>query len=158
MRLRGGALASAGVNKLRRPSNAPGNLFVDESCIDCDTCRWMAPSTFARDSKSYVKNQPVDQKEQLLALSAAVACKYYSSHCTSRSAAEIRPPSRLQVRLAPFASRSRTHRRNRCILSRSILHFVRSLDRFPRVRSGARGLSQASRRRDNRECISSGLS
>src|SRR5205807_1309544 len=33
---------------LRRPENAAGDLFVDSSCIDCDTCRWMAPATFAR--------------------------------------------------------------------------------------------------------------
>jgi hypothetical protein len=23
----------------RRKENVPGNLYVDESCIDCDTCR-----------------------------------------------------------------------------------------------------------------------
>ena len=30
----------------RRPENVPGDLFVDHTCIDCDTCRWMAPGVF----------------------------------------------------------------------------------------------------------------
>ncbi|KAG8473786.1 hypothetical protein CXB51_035975 [Gossypium anomalum] len=29
--------------KQRRPQNADGDFFVDHTCIDCDTCRWMAP-------------------------------------------------------------------------------------------------------------------
>ena len=32
----------------RLPHNAPGDFFVDSTCIDCDTCRWMAPATFTR--------------------------------------------------------------------------------------------------------------
>ncbi|XP_015064361.1 uncharacterized protein LOC107009532 [Solanum pennellii] len=27
----------------RRPQNVSGEFFVDHTCIDCDTCRWMAP-------------------------------------------------------------------------------------------------------------------
>jgi hypothetical protein len=30
----------------RRASNAGGDMFVDESCIDCGACRWIAPDTF----------------------------------------------------------------------------------------------------------------
>ena len=30
--------------KKSRKQNAPGNLYVDESCIDCDVCRWMSPN------------------------------------------------------------------------------------------------------------------
>ena len=42
-----------------RPQNAPGNIFVDESCIDCDVCRWMCPSTYSRKGvKSIVYCQP----------------------------------------------------------------------------------------------------
>ncbi len=29
--------------KKRRPENAPGDFYVDAACIDCDTCRWLAP-------------------------------------------------------------------------------------------------------------------
>ena len=44
----------------RLPENAQGDLFVDASCIDCDTCREIAPEIFSRASRgvSYVANQP----------------------------------------------------------------------------------------------------
>src|SRR6476469_5308675 len=31
---------------LRHPANAPGPWFVDERCIDCGTCREVAPELF----------------------------------------------------------------------------------------------------------------
>ncbi|MCD9644339.1 hypothetical protein HAX54_032525 [Datura stramonium] len=31
--------------RARRPQNVSGDFFVDHTCIDCDTCRWMAPVT-----------------------------------------------------------------------------------------------------------------
>lgn len=59
----------------RRPENAPGALFVDDTCIDCDTCRWMAPATFDRRGEmSRVRAQPRDPAELELALRALVAC------------------------------------------------------------------------------------
>lgn len=40
-------------------SRSDSNLFVDESCIDCDTCRWMQGTTFASEGgKSAVIHQP----------------------------------------------------------------------------------------------------
>jgi ferredoxin len=30
----------------RLPSNAPGDLFVDDRCIACDTCRRIAPGVY----------------------------------------------------------------------------------------------------------------
>lgn len=61
--------------KTARPQNVPGNLYVDESCIDCDVCRWMCPSVYARKGiKSIVHNQPMTEDEKLLAYSAMVAC------------------------------------------------------------------------------------
>jgi hypothetical protein len=30
----------------RLPENATGDFFVDATCIDCDTCRQVAPSVF----------------------------------------------------------------------------------------------------------------
>ena len=40
----------------RRPQNAPGLLYVDERCINCQTCRWMAPETFTlEEGKSAVR-------------------------------------------------------------------------------------------------------
>jgi glyoxylase-like metal-dependent hydrolase (beta-lactamase superfamily II) len=60
---------------LRRPENAPGPVFVDSSCIDCDTCRWMAPRVFARrNGQSAVAAQPAGAAEARLAAEAAVAC------------------------------------------------------------------------------------
>jgi ferredoxin len=68
-------LAMTAANKARRASNAPGNLFVDESCIDCDTCRWMAPKTYQRvDHASAVSKQPSTQDELRSAYRAMVSC------------------------------------------------------------------------------------
>ena len=56
----------------RLASNAPGPLFVDDTCIDCGTCRWMAPEVFDRlGGASRVHTQPEDPRP---ALQALVAC------------------------------------------------------------------------------------
>jgi formate hydrogenlyase subunit 6/NADH:ubiquinone oxidoreductase subunit I len=48
--------------KKPRAQNSAGNLFVDESCIDCDVCRWMCPSVFSRIGvKSAVYFQPLNE-------------------------------------------------------------------------------------------------
>jgi len=61
--------------KKPRVHNAPGNLFVDESCIDCDVCRWMCPSVYSRKGvKSIVHTQPMEESERLSAYAAMVAC------------------------------------------------------------------------------------
>lgn len=61
--------------KLRRSQNISGNFYVDQTCIDCDTCRWMAPEIFQRDDEqSAVYHQPVNQIEQEHALQALLAC------------------------------------------------------------------------------------
>jgi glyoxylase-like metal-dependent hydrolase (beta-lactamase superfamily II)/ferredoxin len=55
--------------------NAPGPFFVDASCIDCDTCRQLAPATFADGgSHSYVRLQPRNPVEERAALHALLAC------------------------------------------------------------------------------------
>jgi glyoxylase-like metal-dependent hydrolase (beta-lactamase superfamily II)/ferredoxin len=57
--------------------NVPGSLFVDDSCIDCGTCRWVAPDSFARDAASglsYVTRQPTDAASRRLGHMALVAC------------------------------------------------------------------------------------
>ncbi len=61
--------------KRRLPANAAGDFYVDETCIDCATCRWMAPATFDHaDGASRVHHQPVDPSELTAALRALVAC------------------------------------------------------------------------------------
>ncbi len=60
---------------LRRPENATGDFYVDSSCIDCDTCRWMTPEVFNRQNgMSSVYHQPVDEVERLRSLQALLAC------------------------------------------------------------------------------------
>jgi glyoxylase-like metal-dependent hydrolase (beta-lactamase superfamily II)/ferredoxin len=59
----------------RLPGNADGDFYVDETCIDCDTCRWLAPETFVRKAgQSAVGAQPADPDARRDALLAAVAC------------------------------------------------------------------------------------
>lgn len=61
--------------KQRRAENVAGNFYVDQTCIDCDTCRWMAPKVFNRaGEKSAVHHQPVDDKETLVAMQALLSC------------------------------------------------------------------------------------
>jgi glyoxylase-like metal-dependent hydrolase (beta-lactamase superfamily II)/ferredoxin len=61
---------------LRVPENAPGDLFVDSSCIACDTCRRLAPGIFAgaEDERSFVIRQPASEAERRRALLALVSC------------------------------------------------------------------------------------
>jgi glyoxylase-like metal-dependent hydrolase (beta-lactamase superfamily II)/ferredoxin len=59
----------------RLRANAGGPLFVDATCIDCDTCRRLAPATFApHGDVSIVRAQPRDEAELAAALRALVAC------------------------------------------------------------------------------------
>ncbi|MGK7917029.1 MAG: MBL fold metallo-hydrolase [Prochloraceae cyanobacterium] len=61
--------------KQRRSENISGNFYVDRTCIDCDTCRWMAPEIFSRVAEqSAVYHQPANEKEHLKALQALLAC------------------------------------------------------------------------------------
>lgn len=59
----------------RLAANVPGDFFVDATCIDCGTCRQVAPETFAegRDA-SYVHSQPADEVQSHRARMALVAC------------------------------------------------------------------------------------
>ena len=57
------------------PENVPGPFFVDTTCIDCDTCRQLAPATFGETAEfSFVQLQPRDPGERRAALRALVAC------------------------------------------------------------------------------------
>ena len=64
---------------LRRQENVPGNFYVDKSCIDCDTCRWMAPEIFSQvNGQSAVTMQPDSQGEIRKSLEALFACPTFS--------------------------------------------------------------------------------
>jgi glyoxylase-like metal-dependent hydrolase (beta-lactamase superfamily II)/ferredoxin len=69
----------------RLPENVDGEFFVDDSCIDCDACRQIAPDTF-RDhgGQSSVFEQPSTPGETHRALLALVACPTASIGTVSR--------------------------------------------------------------------------
>lgn len=61
----------------RLPQNTAGDFFVDGTCIDCDTCRVLAPALFSRAldcRQSFVSKQPQGAKEEQRALMALVSC------------------------------------------------------------------------------------
>jgi len=59
----------------RRSENIPGDFYVDSTCIDCDTCRWMAPDIFhSAGEQSAVYSQPRTEAERLRAMQALLAC------------------------------------------------------------------------------------
>jgi glyoxylase-like metal-dependent hydrolase (beta-lactamase superfamily II)/ferredoxin len=86
----------------RLSQNADGEFYVDDTCIDCDTCRQIAPSIYARSSQieqSYVHRQPGSEAEELRALMALVACPTASIgtvHKTSARTAAGRFPERIE--------------------------------------------------------------
>jgi glyoxylase-like metal-dependent hydrolase (beta-lactamase superfamily II)/ferredoxin len=61
----------------RLADNAPGDFFVDDACIDCETCRILAPGVFARSDRlglSIVRRQPGSPADTLRAKMALVSC------------------------------------------------------------------------------------
>lgn len=64
------------------PENAPGDFFVDSTCIDCDACRQIAPSVFGEGANSsFVKAQPGFSTDRRRALQALLACPTGSIGC-----------------------------------------------------------------------------
>jgi glyoxylase-like metal-dependent hydrolase (beta-lactamase superfamily II)/ferredoxin len=59
----------------RLSTNADGNFFVDATCINCDTCRQLAPQSFVEKGEySSVYRQPVTESERFQAYQALLAC------------------------------------------------------------------------------------
>ena len=51
---------------LKNHENVPGHYYVDDTCIDCDLCRNIAPQFFTRFDEggySYVFRQPATAEE-----------------------------------------------------------------------------------------------
>lgn len=66
----------------RVPENVSGDFFVDSTCIDCDTCRQIAPQVFGEGTDtSFVKTQPVAGTDRRVALRALLACPTGSIGC-----------------------------------------------------------------------------
>src|SRR6188474_83216 len=82
----------ANLNK-RVAENVPGSFFVDTTCIDCDTCRQLAPRVFGEGAEyAYVHRQPVEQGDYRSAMQALVSCPTGSigtSAKNSRSAKDV---------------------------------------------------------------------
>ena len=73
------------------PDNVPGDFFVDTTCIDCDTCRQIAPQVFAEGpGTAFVHRQP------------ASAGRASRSHCGPCSPV---PPARSAIPATTIAKR-----------------------------------------------------
>lgn len=74
----------------RLPENVGGDFYVDDTCIDCDACRQIAPSIF-RDhgEQSSVYHQPETDEETRLALMSLVACPTGSIGTTRKHNARL---------------------------------------------------------------------
>jgi glyoxylase-like metal-dependent hydrolase (beta-lactamase superfamily II) len=71
----------ANLNK-RVAEDAVGDFFVDQTCIDCDTCRQVAPAVFAEGpGHAFVHHQPTAPAERHAALHALVCCPTGSIGC-----------------------------------------------------------------------------
>ena len=66
----------------RWPLNVEGRFYVDDGCLDCDLCRELAPSVFARDELgwSYVKRQPTTASEIERCLKCVAGCPQDNVH------------------------------------------------------------------------------
>lgn len=68
--------------KKRVAENVAGDFFVDSTCIDCDTCRQLAPQVFSEaDETAYVSHQPETGEDCRSALHALVSCPTGSIGC-----------------------------------------------------------------------------
>jgi ferredoxin len=73
----------------RVPENVPGDFFVDTTCIDCDTCRQIAPRVFGKaDDYAFVRNQPNSGEDRRSALQALVSCPTGSIGCHGNDSAK----------------------------------------------------------------------
>lgn len=65
--------------KKSRKENISGNFFVDDTCIDCGTCYWVAPENFTRNGdQSAVYSQPKNKEEEQSSLRALLSCPTFS--------------------------------------------------------------------------------
>ena len=81
----------------RLDSNVAGNFFVDATCINCDTCRQLAPMSFEEVGNfSAVTDQPTDEGSIHQAYQALLACPVGSI------GTEHSNPSRLKEAMASF--------------------------------------------------------
>jgi glyoxylase-like metal-dependent hydrolase (beta-lactamase superfamily II)/ferredoxin len=69
----------------RLADNVDGEFYVDDSCIDCGACRWIAPATFGeRSDISVVVHQPTTAAGRRQAIKALIACPTASIGTTGK--------------------------------------------------------------------------
>ncbi|KAL6759763.1 beta-lactamase-like protein [Haematococcus lacustris] len=74
----------------KRPQNTAGDFWVDATCINCDTCRWMSPCFTKVEEQSAVTRQPETHAERVRALQALLSCPTFSIHVDRRTPQELR--------------------------------------------------------------------
>jgi glyoxylase-like metal-dependent hydrolase (beta-lactamase superfamily II)/ferredoxin len=83
--------------KKRLDSNIAGNFYVDSTCINCDTCRQLAPHSFEEVGEySAVSHQPENEEQMHQAYQALLACPVGSI------GTERRDKSRVQAAMTSF--------------------------------------------------------
>ena len=98
--------------ELRLAENVAGNFFVDNTCIDCDLCRQIAPEIFTDiGDQSVVHRQPDTPEQEMAALKALVTCPTASigtaDHLSAKAAVAAYPETVDQnVYFCGFASES----------------------------------------------------
>jgi len=98
--------------KKRLPTNVTGDFYVDKTCINCGTCRFIAPDTFSdKDKKSRVSNQPETEEQKHRALMAMISCPVSSigteeKHDLSKALASYPEPIDENVFYCGFHSKS----------------------------------------------------
>lgn len=86
------ASTARGASTVRQPrkENVAGEFYIDHTCIDCDTCRWMDPATYDRvGDMSAVVRQPQTPEEREKAMQALITCPTFSIHARQQSS-EVR--------------------------------------------------------------------
>lgn len=73
--------------KKRLPNNVEGEFFVDSTCLNCDTCRQIAPEVFGADGKfAIVVAQPSSAEGKRKATQAVLCCPNGSIGMQDRAA------------------------------------------------------------------------
>ena len=130
--------------------NVDGDFFVDRTCIDCDTCRQLAPAVFAEASMySFVHSQPQSADETRAAIRALLACPVGSigtlHHADAKSVMSDFPmPIEGPVYYCGFASRDSygaasyfiRHPEGNWLVDspRSVTHLVRRFEQMGGIR------------------------
>ncbi len=77
--------------KKKLSTNVAGDFFVDSTCINCDTCRQLAPATFReKGDYSSVYSQPEAEPERRGAWRALLACPVGSIGTVEKDKAHLR--------------------------------------------------------------------